>query len=358
MFLIMENIKFLHTADLHLGSALINLSDPLKAKVRRRELIDTFKRMADYAQINGVNGFIVAGDLFDSGAVSPLLKKEVADIISSASSVVFFLLGGNHDSKSFDDDFVSMLPQNAVMLQHGKTCAFSEVNVTGYFVDEVFCVEEIPVFDEEKFNIVVLHGQTTSGNAGQINIKKLQGKNIDYLALGHIHSFSKGNIDKRGIYAYSGCPEGRGFDECGEKGFVLFDTQGGVAFKPYARRTCREIKIDVSGCDGYVSRLNRISKEIAAFPADDMFKVVLTGETQNAASDLSMLRDKLSERLFFVKIEDNTKLKIDRERLRKEMSLKGEFFRTVERLKASPEEKEKILRLGLKAMSGEEADCD
>ena len=71
-----------------------------------------------------------------------------------------------------------------------------------------------------------------------------------------------------------------------------------------------------------------------------------------------MLRDKLSERLFFVKIEDNTKLKIDRERLRKEMSLKGEFFRTVERLKASPEEKEKILRLGLKAMSGEEADCD
>ena len=145
----------------------------MKAKVRRRELIDTFKRMADYAQINGVNGFIVAGDLFDSGAVSPLLKKEVADIISSASSVVFFLLGGNHDSKSFDDDFVSMLPQNAVVLQHGKTCAFSEVNVTGYFVDEAFCVEEIPVFDEEKFNIVVLHGQTTSGNAGQINIKKL-----------------------------------------------------------------------------------------------------------------------------------------------------------------------------------------
>ena len=48
-------------------------------------------------------------------------------------------------------------------------------------------------------------------------------KNIDYLALGHIHKYKQAELDQRGVYCYSGCLEGRGFDECGEKGFVLLD---------------------------------------------------------------------------------------------------------------------------------------
>ena len=49
--------------------------------------------------------------------------------------------------------------------------------------------------------------------------------NIDYLALGHIHSYKCHKLDKRGVYCYSGCLEGRGFDECGDKGFVLLETE-------------------------------------------------------------------------------------------------------------------------------------
>ena len=57
---------------------------------------------------------------------------------------------------------------------------------------------------------------------------RLKEKNIDYLALGHIHEYSQGQIDLRGKYAYSGCLEGRGFDELGEKGFILIDVSDGV----------------------------------------------------------------------------------------------------------------------------------
>ena len=47
---------------------------------------------------------------------------------------------------------------------------------------------------------------------------------IDYLALGHVHSFRQEKLDEQGIWCYSGCLEGRGFDECGTKGYVMLET--------------------------------------------------------------------------------------------------------------------------------------
>jgi exonuclease SbcD len=47
-----------------------------------------------------------------------------------------------------------------------------------------------------------------------ISLKELKNKAIDYLALGHIHSYKMEQLDSRGVYCYPGCLEGRGFDEC------------------------------------------------------------------------------------------------------------------------------------------------
>ena len=79
-----------------------------------------------------------------------------------------------------------------------------------------------------RVNIVVLHGQIASvSGVDQVNLKRIQGENIDYLALGHIHSHSAEKLDSAGYYCYPGCLEGRGFDECGEKGFILLDITNG-----------------------------------------------------------------------------------------------------------------------------------
>ena len=61
----MEVFRFIHTADLHLDSALSSINNGTKAKIRRLELVDCFKRMADFAMANNVCGSIVAGDMFD-----------------------------------------------------------------------------------------------------------------------------------------------------------------------------------------------------------------------------------------------------------------------------------------------------
>ncbi len=78
---------------------------------------------------------------------------------------------------------------------------------------------------ENKINIVMLHGQESEyegkNDAEIINLRALKDRYIDYLALGHIHEYKVAALDQRGQYCYSGCLEGRGLNECGEKGIVL-----------------------------------------------------------------------------------------------------------------------------------------
>ena len=72
--------------------------------------------------------------------------------------------------------------------------------------------------DADQCNIVVLHGQESEYSARDkaeiIHLTALKNKGIDYLALGHIHSYKQERLDARGVYCYPGCLEGRGFDEC------------------------------------------------------------------------------------------------------------------------------------------------
>ncbi len=49
---------------------------------------------------------------------------------------------------------------------------------------------------------------------------------MDYVALGHIHAYSGARTAGRVPYAWPGCPEGRGYDECGEKGVIIADVGG------------------------------------------------------------------------------------------------------------------------------------
>ena len=112
------------------------------------------------------------------------------------------------------------------------------------------------VLNHDDYNIVTLHGQIggyySKNETENISLNDLKNKNIDYLALGSVHSFANAKLDNRGIYCYCGCLEGRGFDECGEKGFVLLDIdeqthEVDYSFVPIAARTLYTLEIDASG---------------------------------------------------------------------------------------------------------------
>lgn len=68
-------------------------------------------------------------------------------------------------------------------------------------------------------HLMVLHGELSTAGSRYDPITKEQigQSGLDYLALGHTHQFGGFAREGKTTYAYSGCPEGRGFDELGER---------------------------------------------------------------------------------------------------------------------------------------------
>ena len=207
--------------------------------------------------------------------------------------------------------------------------------------------------NENNVNIVMLHGQIGSSNK-DINLLKLRNKNIDYLALGHIHSYSTGKIDDRAIYVYSGCLEPRGFDELNEKGFVeieIIDNKLTHKFVSFSQRVIKEEQVDISLMDEAYDISEKIKKEIN-INLNNIYRFKLIGETDIDVSDmLEDIEQYLKDQAYFINVVDKTSKVFDIHKYDYDLSLKGEFVRTVyQNEDYTEEEKIKIISLGLKAL--------
>lgn len=356
-------MRIIHCADLHLDSKMeTNLSAP-KAKERKREILNTFERMVDYAAQNEVNAIIIAGDMFDTARITQTTKNRVLNTIKKYAQIDFLYLSGNHDESNFIT-LIEDVPANLKIF--GKTWTsftYPEVNITGVVLDEdnhtaVYDALHLPV---DCLNLVVMHGQISQSNsqdqAEVINLNKLKNQNIDYLALGHIHSYTQGALDKRGIYCYAGCLEGRGFDECGEKGFVLLDITAGKIqsqFVSFAQRQLVELNFDITPYDDWFTIEDKIVAMVNDISPDNLLKITLQGKYKlQLDKHLGMLEQKL-DRFYFVKIKDQTTLSVSSEDVANDKSLRGEFIRQVLASNLTAQEKEQTIIVGLRALSGED----
>ena len=261
-------MRFIHCADLHLDSKMTSNLSREQAKERKMEILRTYSRMIDYAKENKIDGIIIAGDLFDTRNISATARNMVKDSIMSNPQIEFYYLKGNHDS----DNFFSKLddiPENLHLFnEEWKTYDCGSISLSGIEIDSTneSTLYNSLVLDNDKYNIVIMHGQI-----GQINLNAMKNKGIDYLALGHVHEYQNGPIDNRGIYCYSGCLEGRGFDECGAKGFVVLDIDeqkltAGFSFIPFAYRNLYTIYVDVTGAMTTQDAAAKIEDELAKNP--------------------------------------------------------------------------------------------
>ncbi|MFI3176919.1 MAG: DNA repair exonuclease, partial [Eubacteriales bacterium] len=215
--------------------------------------------------------------------------------------------------------------------------------------------------EEKDINLVMLHGQVTqyqSTGAEVIPLSCLRERYIDYLALGHIHEYVQGPLDDRGIYCYSGCLEGRGFDECGVKGFVVLDIEEEkihTEFVSLSRRTFHEIRVDVTPYSNFAELMEEITNTLDPICADDLIKVCIVGEIEEGFElDLTYLEEFAKRRFYYAKVKNESELRIDGDQYKNDRTLKGEFIRKVQLLSVSEEEKNHIIQLGLRAIAGKE----
>ena len=353
-------MKIIHTGDVHLGSVMRNLPGE-KAALRKTELMDGFRRLCTYARENAVTAVLIAGDLFDGNTVSAELKKEVFACVESAKPVCFFYVSGNHDD-GFAPDFA--LPENFYVFSNRRGWGSYDLpeNVTVTGIDQKYLTPDQYAYlnlRQERFNILLMHGELGS----DIALERLQNRGIDYLALGHIHlpTTVAARLDIRGRFRYCGCLEGRGFDECGKRGFFLLEVQNGKLlgekFFSLAKREICQRGVDISACESYYDVERAAFFALQDVRAEDIVKLVLCGRYKPyLRKDIPLLTTRLSEKFFFAKVVDESRLFIDPAQYQNDLTDRGEFVREVGRYELSDEEREEILEVGLKALAGEDID--
>ncbi len=347
-------MKIIHCADLHLDSKMSTNLSREQAKERKNELLRTFAHMVDFAEQNDVRVIMIAGDLFDTRNVSVMARNMVRDVITTHPQIDFLYLRGNHDN----DNFLSKLeeiPSNLKLFRDAfSSYTYGNVTISGLALQAYNSL----VLSHDNYNIVMMHGQI----GDEINLAELKNKNIDYLALGHVHTYQSAALDARGTYCYSGCLEGRGFDECGEKGFVLLDIDeearsAKMEFQAIASRTLYTLPVDVTGIMSTNEAAQKIELAInqTHYPSRSLVKVLLNGEIDvECELNCDYLQEMFSEYFYFVKIENATKILVNISDYEKDESLRGEFIRMVMASDLDETQKTEIIRCGFLALSGEE----
>lgn len=352
-------MKILHCADIHLGSILKSKFSKEISETRKSEVLATFGKMVDYAKNNDIKIIILSGDVFDKDKPALKDKDYFYGVISKNPDIDFLYLNGNHDKEG---SYVNLDLENL------KT--FNKEDFTYYKYDNVvICgIEMDPInaksfysklkLEKDNINIVMLHGEVSDSiGMDKIKIDNLKNKNIDYLALGHIHSYKLDKLGERGIYAYPGCLEPRGFDEVGEKGFIVLDIDKTIKtdFIPFSFRTIHEVSVDVSSASSLYDIVNLSKEKTKEINHKDIILLNLVGEVDsNIEFSEKDIESGLTD-FFFVRVKNKTTLKIDFKKYEEDKTLIGEFIKGVNaNNKYSLEEKNEIITLGLRALTGKE----
>jgi DNA repair exonuclease SbcCD nuclease subunit len=351
-------MKILHCADIHLGSKMEAKLPKDKMEERRIEVRSSFNRMVNYAKDNGINVIMLSGDVFDSDRPLKKDKEFFYSVVKNNPQIDFLYLRGNHDSmQSYTESDIANLKTFST---EWTTYQYGDVAISGIEIvkDNASSLYSTLKLNPAQKNIVMLHGQygDVSG-VDKINIPKLRNKGIDYLALGHLHTHQYSKFDERGVYVYSGCLEGRGFDEDGEKGFVIVDTDDfSYTFVKNSYRIIYIIEADISASTDAYTAYN-IVKGLIKCGTNDILRIVLKGEIGYDSDGLATELEKQLSEYYFVSVKDETLRKFNVEEIAGDLSLKGEFIRTVlANNDYTNEQKQQIISIGLKALSGREVD--
>jgi len=370
----MEKVKIIHCADLHLGAELSALGE--RAAQRRQELLINFFRIVDLCKEEHADALLIAGDFFEGAgrACAPQVKAALGEI----PDTVVAIAPGNHDYFCADSPYADEdWPSNTLIFRSGLDCAeFPEkrLRLWGAAFTETYVTAPLltsaAVPKDNLINICVLHGELVSegqpSNYNPVTLSQIGASGMDYIALGHIHKRS--GIEKRGstYYAYPGCPEGKGFDELGEKGVYAGTVwKGGVelAFRPLCRRMNLEARADISGAgtdrEAAGMAFAALREAYGERCREHLYKLTLTGTPREGyAPDCGAIARLLTEteHLYYCKAKNGTRPALDLAALAKESSLKGFFVRRMLDKMSDAKERaqyERALHLGLKAFDGE-----
>ena len=246
------SLRFVHAADLHLDSPFSGLRSVAPDKVTsalRQATFDAYENIINLCIDKRVDALLIAGDVYDGADRSLRAQLKFLDGLKRLDNVGIrsFICHGNHDPLDGWEARLD-LPSSCVRFGDAVTGEplFPEepdrATVYGISYPRQDVYENLsPRFrnlPRSKFNIGLLHanvgGNPDHDSYAPCSVSDLQDTDIDYWALGHVHT--RGVLREEGpSIVYPGNPQGRHPNELGSRGVYLvdIDEQGKVNLEFY-----------------------------------------------------------------------------------------------------------------------------
>jgi len=335
----MCSVKILHLADVHIGRKYINLSSE-KASMRFSETLitleDTLNRFKDAKLV------LMAGDIFEEDCPDSAVYF-VCNLFKKHSDKHFLISCGNHDFYECKPikTLIQHLPENAYVFSDTiEKLTFDDIKVNVYGVSfsapssYTSLLNGFSVLQSEYINIMVMHADVfTDSKYNPVNKLEIAQSKLDYLALGHIHSFSDFLNSGDVTYAYPGVLEPGGFDEAESCGVIygdVFKGHSSLDFYEVSKRKYHTNSIDISKLHSNEEVVTSIRELV---DEKDFYKITLKGFRNNFIPDTKLYANMIYA--FYIEFCDETENKEDIFDYVNEFSLRGKTANALLKLKDS-----------------------
>ncbi len=282
--------RFIHAADVHLGSFLNINGSPQKEvqELCKSAVYDGFEKICNKAISCRVDFILLCGDLYDSYLRSVRGNRFFINQCRGLSekNISVYVIYGNHDATNEKEELFA-LPLNVHILSSDKVESH-EVYKDGEIIAKLVGKSykhraekektyENYLLDNNVFNIAMLHTALEGDNKNYIpctleELKKVP--NIDYWALGHIHKPSILS-DRKPIIAFPGIPQGRDMGEPGVGGVFYVEVNAkeiiNMEFLPIAAVVYKRVEIIIdeeSAVENYSDLLQLVLENISSLTYD------------------------------------------------------------------------------------------
>ncbi len=236
----MSGFRFLHAADLHLGSPFrgLALKDADVAQAFAAATRAAFSDLVTRALEEEVAFVVISGDVYDGdwkdNSIGLFFAREMARL--ARAGIPVFLVKGNHDAESVVTKTIT-LPDNVTVFSAARAETFEiealQVALHGRSFPDRAVPENYAVSYPDPrpgwFNLGVLHtsadGRPGHATYAPCTVEELRLRGYDYWALGHVHEHEI--LARDPWVVFPGNLQGRSVRECGPKGAMLVDVQDG-----------------------------------------------------------------------------------------------------------------------------------
>lgn len=357
-------MKFVHIADTHLDSVLMNLNRINNlSEIRRLEQREAIKKVIEYIKNNKILYLFISGDLYEHEYIKQSTIEYINNLFKEIPETKIFISPGNHDPYLKNSYYNEFNWSNNVYIFSGdiEKVELDGIDIYGNAFTDFYCrnsnIENIEIENKNKINILITHGSLDGGcdnyrEYNPLSQKALKELGFDYIALGHIH---KNNINTNKNIIYPGSLVSLGFDEPGEHGMVIGEINKENIKLEFKRIDAREYVIKQLNISKIISEeelvesLNSINDS-----TKNLYEIELVGY-RNFEIDKYHIY-KILENNQIIKIKDSTKIPYNLETISKENNLKGIFIRELLKKQQleniSQETIEKAIEIGLDAIDG------